>query len=759
MAKTARERLARLLGDAEPTGSFSAQLLAPARLLEVEVSGVGPVRLPVRAPLARKLIAVARSARFGRGEETLTDTAVRDTWELTPDQLTLDGPGWTASMNTALAHFRDELGLPPTTRLRAEPHSMLVYGKGQFFLPHQDSEKDDAMVGTLVVSLPSVHTGGELVVDHSGESATYRASREELTFVAFYADCRHQVTPVRSGYRVTLTFNLLAATDTDTAAAEPDPAGEPARCLTEHFTTPATPRYGGRDLGPPNRLVFLLDHEYTQRGLNWRRLKGADAERATQVRAAAEQAGCEAVLALAEVKETWDAQSADSDRWDFSDDDQDDQDDPSPDPDDLLLTDLIDNEITLGWWTGPDGTGGEPISLYVPDHELCALTPTVGLTPYESEYTGYMGNYGNTLDRWYRRAAIVVWPRDKAFPARAEAGSQWAIRELRARIDTGDLQGARSAAESLAPFWTRIGAQPGLLAAALDVAAGLGVAGTATMLLEPFRVETVALEHASGVAAAAERYGGDWTRNVIDGWFGSPHHGGPDLAEWVDTELPGLCRALHSTGGSEPARLLAAGAWRWMNDQLRLWTTTTRSEIRRPQLERLSSPLIRLLDAADVTLHAEITRSLRDDDDTVLECLMPALRLADARGTEGLGTVARDCADRLGAIIARPPRAADDWSITWTGCRCDLCDTLGTFLASTTRWNLAWPLVTDGRRHVHAQIDSAGLPVRHETRRQGRPYTLELTKTDTLFTRDTDARRQAVTDLAWLTSTGPDQRR
>jgi hypothetical protein len=54
---------------------------------------------------------------------------------------------------------------------------------------------------------------------------------------------------------------------------------------------------------------------------------------------------------------------------------------------------------------------------------------------------------------------------------------------------------------------------------------------------------------------------------------------------------------------------------------------------------------------------------------------------------------------------------------------------------------------------VHTQIDSAGLPVRHQTRRQGRPYTLVLTKTDELFTRATSARHQAVTDLAWLTST------
>ena len=100
MTKTARERLARLLGDSEPAGSFSAQLLAPAHLLQLEVSGVGSVGLPVRAPLAKKLIAVARPAMFGRAEETLTDTSVRDTWELTPDQITIGGPGWDSADGT-----------------------------------------------------------------------------------------------------------------------------------------------------------------------------------------------------------------------------------------------------------------------------------------------------------------------------------------------------------------------------------------------------------------------------------------------------------------------------------------------------------------------------------------------------------------------------------------------------------------------------------------------------------------------------------
>ena len=161
MPITPRERLARVIDGSQAPGAFSAQLSVPARDVRLTVAGAGPVSLPVKAPQAKRMIACARPARFGRGEQTLTDLSVRDTWEITPDQVTLTGLDWDA----ILAEVRDELGLPARARLRAEPHALLVYGKGQFFLPHQDSEKDDTMIGTLVVSLPSSHTGGELLID------------------------------------------------------------------------------------------------------------------------------------------------------------------------------------------------------------------------------------------------------------------------------------------------------------------------------------------------------------------------------------------------------------------------------------------------------------------------------------------------------------------------------------------------------------------------------------------------------------------
>jgi hypothetical protein len=193
------------------------------------------------------------------------DLSVRNTWEITPDQVTLTGLDWDA----ILAEVRDELGLPARVRLRAEPHALLVYGKGQFFLPHQDSEKDDTMIGTLVVSLPSSHTGGELVIEHNDKTVVYQASATEVSVAAFYADCRHEVKPVRTGYRVTFTCNLLL--DSGPAGEVPaEPSSEAARYLTEHFTTRVS-RWKGDDREPPNRLVYLLDHEYTQRGLSWDR--------------------------------------------------------------------------------------------------------------------------------------------------------------------------------------------------------------------------------------------------------------------------------------------------------------------------------------------------------------------------------------------------------------------------------------------------------------------------------------------------------
>jgi predicted 2-oxoglutarate/Fe(II)-dependent dioxygenase YbiX len=219
MATAARDRLGRTLrGDAQ--AAFSVELTTKADDLSLEVEGFGHVRFPVTPAKARKL-RLGQPARFGRGEETLTDPDVRDTWEI-PKHLvraTWDA----AALKDILATVKEELGLPYAAGLTADLHSLLVYEPNQFFLPHQDSEKDDSMVGTLVVTLPSSYAGGELMVGHNEERRAYRGSKTALSLVAFYADCRHEVLTVKSGYRITLTYNLLLHGDTSRPTATTEP--------------------------------------------------------------------------------------------------------------------------------------------------------------------------------------------------------------------------------------------------------------------------------------------------------------------------------------------------------------------------------------------------------------------------------------------------------------------------------------------------------------------------------------------------------
>jgi len=71
-------------------------------------------------------------------------------------------------------------------------------------------------------------------------------------------------------------------------------------------------------------------------------------------------------------------------------------------------------------------------------------------------------------------------------------------------------------------------------------------------------------------------------------------------------------------------------------------------------------------------------------------------------------------------------------------------------MEDTSHRTFEWPLAQQRRQHVHSRIDAAELPVTHVTRRQGRPYTLVLKKTEALFARDQEARTRDETDLGWL---------
>ncbi|KAI2473118.1 hypothetical protein F4781DRAFT_380618 [Annulohypoxylon bovei var. microspora] len=109
-------------------------------------------------------------------------------------------------------------GRNPRTGVRAELYKLNFYSAPSgLFKAHVDTPRSEAQFGSLVVSLPCRHEGGQLVVRHIGRSVTYdwstpkaKAEIDQCQWAAFYSDCEHKVLQLTEGHRLTLTYNLYA---------------------------------------------------------------------------------------------------------------------------------------------------------------------------------------------------------------------------------------------------------------------------------------------------------------------------------------------------------------------------------------------------------------------------------------------------------------------------------------------------------------------------------------------------------------------
>lgn len=765
--------IAELLQAIASPGSFAVQRSAPAEALRIDVEGVGTLDLPLAPRTVARLRSVAKPARYGLRDRTVYDPTVRDSREIARSRIRIDQRRWNATLIPLLDEIRAGLGLAEGVVLKAEFHNMLLYERGQFFKPHQDSEKAGGMIGTLVVTLPSASRGGEMTVEQHGEVMAFRGGRTDVQLVAFYADCRHEVRPVTSGARVVLTYNLL----TEGVAAAMPPQVEPhtldalAGALQRHFETPRGGRFGGEAI-PPDRLVYLLDHQYTARGLRWHLLKGADAARAAALQTAAGRLDCEVVLAQADVHETWQCESDPGDLYpspgrswrdswdDFDDDDPDDDlDDDGGDDVDPILTDLVDSDIELRNWVFSGSKEPAAISSAVRDEELCYTRPSADMSPFQSEHTGFMGNWGNTLDRWYHRAAIVMWPRKRTFVIRARASASWALEEVVRAVQLGDQEDARRKVESLLPFWSqtaRFTPEP-VIHDALRAAAGVADSILASRLLAPLPLGSLDPEAASSFEPLLRQYGLQWSEDVL---AALPVEQGDAHRKWL-AMLPRISEQLAEGGeaGWSLARWLAVRQWEWIEGELRKADADPSPSAASAALRELVPPLLNVLrtplaigafDVQDaIVRQLAATRTERRVD--FLTALLRAVSKGDAELRLALVPLHETCVESLTAWLSAPPREPGDWSIpAELGCRCDRCSKLHTFLIARDRAVMEWPLAEAQRAHVHQMIERHELLLDHHTRRTGRPYTLVLTKHAALFAHEAARRKRWTVDLAWV---------
>ena len=161
----------------------------------------------------------------------------------------------------------------------AHLYKLNIHRPGDFFKAHLDTPRTGNIFGSLVVCLPNAFSGGELVIRHLGQSATYSWGDQQadsspaFEWAFFYSDCEHEILPVTAGLRVTLAFNLECTPQDAAPPKTMDP-------ITLPFTRALHAALDCCAFMPEGcELGFALQHLYphTSKGFSISMLKGADA--------------------------------------------------------------------------------------------------------------------------------------------------------------------------------------------------------------------------------------------------------------------------------------------------------------------------------------------------------------------------------------------------------------------------------------------------------------------------------------------------
>ena len=766
--------LEKLLRSIDRPGDFCAhgRLFTPMPRLEID--GAGMLSFPVPEAQARALIAAAEPAPYGKGPETLVDASVRDCRQIGAASIRLAGGAWPETFARILDAAASGLGCAGD-RLDAQLYKLLVYERGGFFAAHRDTEKAHGMVATLTISLPVAGSGGELVVRHHGREVVVDMNVEEpseLAFAAFYADCTHEVRPVVAGHRLSLVFNLCLRPGDKSSPRKPPDFSEQIDAIARRLVAWRDDEFAAE------KLVWLLDHEYSEAGLSFDTLKNADAARTQALAAAAERAECELHAAILHIEEHGDAMYRGDyvDSWGWNE----------GNVDAMEIGELFDSHHRLDGWASRDGARPQLGELKLEDGELLPRGALDHAVPDEQRLHEATGNEGVSLERAYRHAALVLWPRSRTLAILAGAGIggavAWVAGELDRNAGVVDARIRRLASE-LTDLWPTGGDGRDKESRALMLGLLCGIADAACI---SHFLHAVVLSHYDGnenedLPAAMDLAGteaaGRFLPALIDAHFTQrpkvvlallrrldgerDESGDPARKEMLREGVRSvLCAVAATPDIRRKARSVRTPAKKY--DEVVTWPPRTQagtSEPGRRSLKRLDEQAVRdlfiLAWRRGLTREAEAAAGaiaalprLATPDRT-----LPAA-LRELHGERGLAdtvpfaTLWRHAAGCLLGRSASPPKEPRHWKIAAdVDCDCNLCADLRAFCNDPAARVARFPLRKDLRAHLHRVIDHHRLDLDHETERRGRPYTLVCTKN-----RASHRRRLAeyAKDVSWM---------
>lgn len=755
---TINDHLFNSLQTVESPGDYYASGKLDIFLPQLEVDGVGRIALPLLPVQMQQLVAAAERAPFGKGAQTLVDTEVRRTWQIDAEQIKIGGKHWSDNLGTIVKHCAHGLGV--SGDVHAELYKLLVYDTGSFFVSHRDSEKSPGMFATLVIVLPSQYQGGELVIRHKQQEATLDLHAEdssEVGYAAFYADCLHEILPITEGCRLTLVYNLLRTNKKLPLPTPPD-------YQYEQSTVAALLRQWSADLatqaeGVPEKLIYLLQHAYTEAEVGFDALKNGDAALADVLIAACQEADCELHLGLVSIDESCDAEYAGySGRGHHS-------------GEEYEAGEVLDSNESISDWQRPDGTASVLPDLPFTENEFCPLEAFDAIEFDEEEFQEYTGNAGATFERSYRHAAFVLWPKAHYLAIVNQAGISVALSALSDFCQRWEAEGKIPEsklwqdAHTLADYILRDNLSS-------DLSDRYTLSGGYMRQLLDYTTRLADTQHIDRVwAKLVERgfHNKDDSVAVVEA---------AGLLPWSEV-VRGVEKmvALSAAKSQEACAALLAGFCKAKPESAKdlltsvytLFNVLPGDPSRFPDL--LPWQLARL--TADVDLVVNVLQGFSAVDATMADnalayilawpatykmddILLPAtLRLTEASNSRHLPVVInlRDAVlAHLQARVALELQPPADWrrDNQFSNCKCADCAELKQFLANAEQEQWVFKAVEARRKHVEDIIKQNKCDVSCHTQKGGTPYRLICTKNQASYQRRVDQRTQDLQRLNTL---------
>jgi len=715
------------------------------------VEGVGELSFPIKPDDAQKLIAIAEPAPYGRGEETILDTNVRRVWQLDPALISIENPVWFELVDTLVSRCVSAFEVEHSVEYDA--YKMLIYEEGCFFVPHRDSEKEDGMFATFVLSLPSAHEGGQLHIHHDGQTKVIDFggfdSKFQLQYGAFYTDCQHEVKPVTEGYRICIVYNLfITETNVDVHAPEYDESIAMLAPLLENI-------FKGED--SPDKLAIPLVHQYSEAGLDVHALKGEDKTRLEVLSRLADKLDMDVHLAL---MECWQSGTPDEDtlqdhyryrygrrRWDDYDEDD------ILDDESVEMDEVYDETLELSHWFDLSGREVPFGTLCLYEWEILTGRDFDGFDSRQ-EVEEASGNAGVSMERWYRHGMIVLWPKERRFFVLLTEGMKSAVPAFLDMCIQANSATERAELRELAlELFKRWSIPKGFdlwmrgeeYLHTKMVLQGLYAIGAYDLCLRCIR-DILPFHHHGSEA--------ELLLQIFDevGWY--------KAAKEIQTLFSVPSRARVSYTLRHLARLFADICLlpeEWGDGQFEVcWNISfdfvegiKRFDVERKGKDvRESEGLLARIDSCRNVLralcvleHTELLESYTEyiteepGNYPVLDVLVPLVKqcFADEHvrgvGDEALRFLMGHCVEQLKRLTAKPVPVPKDWKINKKlNCSCINCKALQDFLLDPASKTCRLPLAKERRKHLHRIIDMQNLDVDHETERKGRPFTLVLTK-------------------------------